>query len=88
MEIQKKKMGKLLERIAACLAKVVTNEELFHLEVREIQRGKSYRIIIRPHPQRLPRGKVKESISIYTNLEDYPMKVIPLRVQKGTGKRP
>lgn len=64
------------------IEKIEINEGVFEAEVREIQAGKNYRIDVRLHPEKLPKGKVNAKMKVYTNLKDDPVKVVPIRVQK------
>jgi biopolymer transport protein ExbD len=63
------------------IEKVEINEELFEVKVKEVKAGKSYRIDVRLHPEKIPKGDVNEKMKIYTNLKDEPLKVIPIRIQ-------
>jgi hypothetical protein len=64
------------------IGKIEINRELFETHVKEILAGKSYRIDVRLHPEKLPKGIVNEKMRVYTNLKDDPIKVIPIQVQK------
>ena len=64
------------------IEKIEINQELFETQVKEIQGGKSYQIEVKLLPDRLQKGVIRETMKVYTNLKDNPVKVIPIRVQK------
>ena len=64
------------------IEKIEINQDLFEAQVKEIQAGRSYRIDVKLHQEKLPKGKVNEKMKIYTNFKDDPVKVIFIRVEK------
>ena len=64
------------------IEKIEVNKEFFETRIKEIQAGKSYRIEIKFKPEKLPKGALKEKMTIYTNLKNDPARVIPIRGQK------
>lgn len=64
------------------IGKIEINRELFETHVKEIQTGKSYRIDVILHSEKLPKGIVNEKMKVYTNFKDDPVKVISIRVEK------
>ena len=64
------------------IEKIEINRELFDTEVKEIQAGKRYRIVVSLHTEKLHKGILDEKMKVFTNYKDRPVKIIPIRLRK------
>ena len=64
------------------IERIEINQDLFETQVKTIQAGKNYRIEVKLLSEELQKGQIRETMKVYTNLKDNPVKVIPIRIQK------
>lgn len=62
--------------------KVEINRDVFRTDIKEIRKGKSFRIDVHMNPQKIGNGLTKEKMKIYTSLKDEPVVIVPIRLQK------
>jgi hypothetical protein len=68
------------------IERVETNHQFLETQVEEIQQGKRYRIDVKLNTETIPRGLVNDTLRLYTNVEDDPIRVVPIRVHNSGGR--
>ena len=58
------------------IEKIDYNRNLFEANIREVQKGRIYSIELKLDIGKMTAGKLSEKLTIYTNLEDQPMKEV------------
>lgn len=61
------------------IEKIDINHNIFETHVTETQAGKIYRIDVKLHPDKLPKGIMDHKMKVYTNVKDDPVRLIPIR---------